>query len=795
MPAHESRGNGNGNGNKGSTCGIRVVVRTRSYAFDAALNEHATQDDVLSAVQIENVVSSVVEGYHATIFCYGQTGSGKTFTMEGARGAVERLADGSFAGGGGGGGGEGEGAAKLAPSDANELGIMPRAVLRLFEIMRETEAARPGERFEVVVDYVQIYRERCYDLLTAGAGGGAAAGAGATTNTSAGRTAVASSGAAPRPMSARHGSAGHGVPAISTVGGVADLRMRWRRNAEFYLEGLTQVQCVDAAAAVRLMRIGSRSKVMAEHRRNANSSRSHCLFTCHVTRRTPDADVASQAKLTLVDLAGSERSSHTGSGGDALLHSEGVAINQSLLALRKVITMLADNARSAGGKPANAHLPYRDSRLTSLLKQSLGGNAFACMVACLSPGVTYAEENASTLEYAARAMLVTNAPVINEDPKARLIRELRAEVARLKNELAQLKIVGVVGSGDEGATSADAKSENDKRDARKVEEENAVAALVADAKRAVLGSAAPASAPAGSDVGGESHSQSALQSTENNELAARALEQLGDRLVHSVRVIRELGDSNGRLRAEMVPLSERLDDLETAHETALDENARLREKLAVCEMVLEGTFHTAQAGMAGSTAEAAAAAASSARLDQEAMKELLVLRRENEALKQRVTDLRAATAAASTAQSRTTPMRRTAAPSRGASSARQTLRAAQTAAMTAAELKSLLQTPTSSLSGASTISARRSARNGGYDNAPAPAPPPSSSFAALRVTTGGSVLPHATLPRRPATAGGVRPAEAEEADADNAEGGGDAAAMLARIVQARSRLRGQTPRG
>ena len=746
------------------TVSVRTANGERQFRFDCALDDAANQADVAEATDAERMVQSVVDGYHATIFCYGQTGSGKTFTMEGARGAVDQLAD----------------TEDGAPIDNTLLGIMPRAVLRLFALLKEAEAARPGERFEVVIDYVQIYRERCYDLL-ASAGGGAGATAG-------GRTAVGSSGAAPRPMSARdatNSALSSGVPAISTVGGSADLRMRWRRGAEFYLEGLTQTQCVDAAAAVRLMRLGARNKVMAEHRRNANSSRSHCLFTCHVTRRTPDADVASVAKLTLVDLAGSERSSHTGSGGDALLHSEGVAINQSLLALRKVITMLADQARSKPtgkrGGAASAHVPYRDSRLTSLLKQSLGGNAYACMVACLSPGVTYAEENASTLEYAARAMLVTNAPVINEDPKARLIRELRAEVARLKAELARLQLVGVGAADGEGSIGAS-------------KEETAVAALVADAKKAVLGSAAaPAPAPAPTAAPSAPAMVPVAPPAppavvQPDPAAARALEELGEKLVHSVRVIKELGDSNGRLRAEMTPLAERMEALETAHEAALDENAQLREKLAVCEMVLEGTFHAAQASGGEGGAAAAAAAAAGARLEQETVKELLNLRRENEALKERMADMQAAAAAA--AARRPAPGRASAAPAQSARafSARRSLRAAQTAAMTAAELKSLLNTPASAVAPRGGAAARAAPR---APAAGAPAPPAPPPMSAMRVTTSGSLLPHATLAHRPATAGGVRPSTAGALpDASGGGDGGDAAATLARLVQARSRLRG-----
>ena len=102
-----------------------------------------------------------------------------------------------------------------------------------------------------------------------------------------------------------------------------------------------------------------------------------------------------------------------------------------MFTLRKVITTLADSSKSKSKNKVLSHVPYRDSKLTSLLKQSLGGNSYCLMVACLSPSDAYVEENLSTLDYATQASKISNAPVINEDPKIRKIKELQAKCSAL----------------------------------------------------------------------------------------------------------------------------------------------------------------------------------------------------------------------------------------------------------------------------------------------------------------------------------------------------------------------------
>jgi len=168
---------------------------------------------------------------------------------------------------------------------------------------------------------------------------------------------------------------------------------------------------------------------VASHNLNHQSSRSHAIFCLKVDLiDNSQVDNIVSSKLQLVDLAGSERSSLTGNTG--LAAKEAIDINKSLFTLRQVITTLAESSKTKG--PLNSHIPYRDSKLTSLLKQSLGGNSYSLMVACLAPNDAYAEENISTLNYAMKATFISNAPTQNVDPKIKLINELRQKVQSLE---------------------------------------------------------------------------------------------------------------------------------------------------------------------------------------------------------------------------------------------------------------------------------------------------------------------------------------------------------------------------
>merc|ERR1719282_942065 len=156
---------------------------------------------------------------------------------------------------------------------------------------------------------------------------------------------------------------------------------------------------------------------------NAESPRSHSLFM--ITIESLGADMEAHirmGKLNMVDLAGSERQGKTGATGERL--KEATKINLSLSALGNVISALVD------GK--SKHIPYRDSKLTRLLEDSLGGNTKTVMVACLSPADNNYEETISTLRYANRAKNIKNKPKINEDPKDAMLREYAEEIEKLR---------------------------------------------------------------------------------------------------------------------------------------------------------------------------------------------------------------------------------------------------------------------------------------------------------------------------------------------------------------------------
>jgi kinesin family protein 3/17 len=158
---------------------------------------------------------------------------------------------------------------------------------------------------------------------------------------------------------------------------------------------------------------------------NAGSSRSHAIFTIIVERAETDevrGEHITVGKLNLVDLAGSERQGKTGATGDRL--KEATKINLSLSALGNVISALVD------GK--SQHIPYRDSKLTRLLQDSLGGNTKTVMCANCGPAGYNYDETVSTLRYANRAKNIKNKPKINEDPKDAMLREFTDEIARLQ---------------------------------------------------------------------------------------------------------------------------------------------------------------------------------------------------------------------------------------------------------------------------------------------------------------------------------------------------------------------------
>ncbi|TMS39466.1 hypothetical protein L596_005982 [Steinernema carpocapsae] len=188
-----------------------------------------------------------------------------------------------------------------------------------------------------------------------------------------------------------------------------------------YVSGLSMHVCHDVATCEELMARGFNNRHVGATLMNKDSSRSHSIFTVYIEAMDETGSIR-MGKLNLVDLAGSERQAKTGATGDRF--KEATKINLSLSALGNVISALVD------GK--SKHIPYRDSKLTRLLQDSLGGNTKTLMLACISPSDNNYDETLSTLRYANRAKNIKNKPKINEDPKDALLREYQLEIERLK---------------------------------------------------------------------------------------------------------------------------------------------------------------------------------------------------------------------------------------------------------------------------------------------------------------------------------------------------------------------------
>uniref|UniRef100_A0A8C2KD00 Kinesin-like protein KIF16B n=1 Tax=Cyprinus carpio TaxID=7962 RepID=A0A8C2KD00_CYPCA len=219
-----------------------------------------------------------------------------------------------------------------------------------------------------------------------------------------------------------------------------NLRVREHPKEGPYVEDLSKHLVQNYNDVEELMEAGNINRTTASTGMNDTSSRSHAIFTINFTQAKFDAEMPSEtvSKIHLVDLAGSERADATGATGVRL--KEGGNINKSLVTLGNVISALADLSLEEGNshlKKKQVFVPYRDSVLTWLLKDSLGGNSKTIMIATISPADVNYGETLSTLRYANRAKNIINKPTINEDSNVRLIRELRAEIARLKALLVQ----------------------------------------------------------------------------------------------------------------------------------------------------------------------------------------------------------------------------------------------------------------------------------------------------------------------------------------------------------------------
>uniref|UniRef100_A0A4W3H7J7 plus-end-directed kinesin ATPase n=1 Tax=Callorhinchus milii TaxID=7868 RepID=A0A4W3H7J7_CALMI len=280
--------------------------------------------------------------------------------------------------------GSGKSYTMMGKQEKDHQGIIPQLCEDLFEKINDNSNADMS--YSVEVSYMEIYCERVRDLLNPKNKG--------------------------------------------------NLRVREHPLLGPYVEDLSKLAVTSYTDIADLMDAGNKARTVAATNMNETSSRSHAVFTIVFTQKRHDVetDLCTEkvSKISLVDLAGSERADSTGAKGTRL--KEGANINKSLTTLGKVISALAEVVSSKKKKKSD-FIPYRDSVLTWLLRENLGGNSRTAMVAALSPADINYDETLSTLRYADRAKQIKCNAVVNEDPNAKLIRELKDEVTRLKDLL------------------------------------------------------------------------------------------------------------------------------------------------------------------------------------------------------------------------------------------------------------------------------------------------------------------------------------------------------------------------
>ncbi|GMF27381.1 unnamed protein product [Phytophthora fragariaefolia] len=353
-------------------------TREKRYAFDYVFSPHDDQQKVYQHTT-KFLIHGVLNGFNATVFAYGCTGAGKTYTMLGT---------------------------------PEEPGIMARTLEDLFRNIERVHADPAGRvQYRVTVSFLEVYNENIRDLL----------------------------------------SASSSCSSASTMPTSEFLDLREDPVRGSVVAGLSEVEASNAQEVMKLLRRGNKYRSQESTTANSVSSRSHAVLQVHIEQqeKISDSDSVSDpelidekgsentevkfGKLSLVDLAGSERAAVTQNRGQRLL--EGANINRSLLALGNCINALGQKGASAAG----CFVPYRDSKLTRLLKDSLGGNCRTVMIANVSLAASSVEETLNTLKYANRAKNIKTTVRKNIVEHDQATRSQNAFVANLQKEIEELK--------------------------------------------------------------------------------------------------------------------------------------------------------------------------------------------------------------------------------------------------------------------------------------------------------------------------------------------------------------------
>lgn len=357
-----------------NTINITFDGKRKNFTFNYVYDMHTTQDMIYSDIG-KQVVNNSFCGYNSCVFAYGESGTGKSHTMMGEFSSPEKV------------------------------GLIPRVCQELFNRQLDNNGNDINQceiSYRIELSYLEIYLEEVKDLLTKS----------------------------------------------NPPGG-----LRVRQHPEYgpYVEGLTQLVVLDFKSIKRLIEQGNKERAMASTLLNSRSSRSHAILTIYFTQIVKDPSLGKPreivSKLNLVDLAGSERNDFSGATGINL--KEAININKSLSTLNLVISKLAAKVTkppvvNRSSKPNTKRertssitevIPFRDSVLTWILKESLDGNSRTYMIATVSPSAINYNESLNTLRYAYNANQIINTVKINEDPNDKIIKILKDEIVLLREKI------------------------------------------------------------------------------------------------------------------------------------------------------------------------------------------------------------------------------------------------------------------------------------------------------------------------------------------------------------------------
>ena len=365
----------------------QLQLGSKHFTFDAVYDGNSRQETIYDDC-VRELVAGCFGGYNATVLAYGQTGSGKTHTM---------------------------GSSSVDTVLLEEQGIIPRAVRQMFDEIHHRKMTQPGWSCKVFVSFLEIYNEEFKDLLDT-------------------------------------------QPLVGAKG-KNNIALREGPNGSIQVVGASEESVCSYDDMLQCLEKGTVCRSVGSTSMNAVSSRSHAIFTVTIEQTTVDAQQSHNAtdtsenvepnagegpeataacsrlepatsvmtsKFHFVDLAGSERAKKTGAEGGRL--KEGININYGLLVLGNVISALGDESRKG------SHVPYRDSKLTRMLQDSIGGNSRTLMIACISPADSNFAESYNTITYANRARNIKNKPVVNRDARDAKLAAMMEQIRRLKAE-------------------------------------------------------------------------------------------------------------------------------------------------------------------------------------------------------------------------------------------------------------------------------------------------------------------------------------------------------------------------